>query len=273
MHKTLNKNHQLGSLFPLNFVYNPLIRCSFSVLSNSLDEHFFFLTSLRKEIFRTIITTVPVIVYTWSGAHFLRYKILSTSIFIFIFVDFLKEFYSKENLWTIITTVPVIVYTWFGAHFLRCHILLMTIFFTSLRDFTERNFLDNHNYRTRHSIQLIGCSFSSLTYSLEAQFFFFLLFPQRVLLNEHFFENHNYRIGQNIHQRRKRAPDQAYTMVSTVVMKKIASLENFTRQKMRKWKKMSTGPSLYYEGYGSYGCPKNVVTINPLRKLKKLLRL
>ena len=132
--------------------------------------------------------------------------------------DFLKGFYWKENLWTIIATVPVIVYTWFGAHFLRCHILLMTIFFTSLRGFTERNFMSNHNYRTRHSIYLIACSFSSLTYSLKAQFFcLFFLFPQRVLLNKYFFENHNNRTTQNIRQWRKRAPDQAYTTTSTVV--------------------------------------------------------
>ena len=68
------------------------------------------------------------------------------------FFDFPKGFYWKENLWTNITTVPVLVYTWFGANFLRCHILLMTIFFTSLRGFTGTNFLDNHNYRTRHCI-------------------------------------------------------------------------------------------------------------------------
>ena len=83
----------------------------------------------------------------------------------------------------------------------------------------EGNFLDNHNYHTRHTIHLIGCSFSSLTHSLKAQFFrLFFLFPTRVLLNEHFFEYHNYRTSQNIRQRRKRAPDQAYTMTSTVVM-------------------------------------------------------
>ena len=79
--------------------------------------------------------------------------------------------------------------------------------------------MDNHNYRTRHNIHLIGCPFSSLTYSLEAQFFcLFFLFPQRVSLNEHFFENRNHQTSQNIRQRRKRAPDQAYTMTSTVVM-------------------------------------------------------
>ena len=95
----------------------------------------------------------------------------------------------------------------------------INFFSTSLRGFTGRKFLDNHNYRTRHSIHLIGCSFSSLTYSLEPQFFWlFFLFSQRVLLNEHFFENHNYRTSQNIRQRRKRAPDQAYNMASTVVM-------------------------------------------------------
>ena len=76
--------------------------------------------------------------------------------------------------------------------------------------------MDNHNYRTRHSIHLIGRSFAS---SLNTQFYVFLLFiPQRVLLNEHFFENHNYRTRQNIRQRRKRATDQAHTMTSTVVI-------------------------------------------------------
>ena len=135
-----------------------------------------------------------------------------------LFFDFLKRFYWKGNPWTIITTVPFIVYTWFGDHFLRCHILL-TNFFTSLRGFTARNFLENHKYRTHHSIHLIRCSFSSLTYSLEAQFYcLFLLYPQRVLLNEHFFENHNYRTSQNIRQRRKWAPDEAYAMTSMVVM-------------------------------------------------------
>ena len=47
--------------------------------------------------------------------------------------------------------------------------------------------------------------------------------------------------------------------------KKIVSLENFTR------KKMSTGPSLYYEGYGSYGCPKNFLTIKPLKEVEKTI--
>ena len=91
--------------------------------------------------------------------------------------------------------------------------------FFYLRGFTGMNFLDNHKHRTRHSTHLIGCSFSSLTYSLEAQFFcLFFLFPERVLLNEHFFENRNYRTSQIIRQRRKLAPDQAYTMTITVVM-------------------------------------------------------
>ena len=108
---------------------------------------------------------------------------------------------------------------WIWCSFSSMSHSLDDLFFTSLRGFTGRKFLDNHNYRTRHSIHLIGCSFSSLTYSLEPQFFWlFFLFSQRVLLNEHFFENHNYRTSQNIRQRRKRAPDQAYNMASTVVM-------------------------------------------------------
>ena len=47
--------------------------------------------------------------------------------------------------------------------------------------------------------------------------------------------------------------------------KKIASLENFTR------KKMSAGPSLYYAGYSSYDCPKNFLTIKPLKEVKKII--
>ena len=61
------------------------------------------------------------------------------------------------------------------------------------------------------------------------------------------------------------------TMTGSVVMilrriplekksKKIASLENFTR------KKMSSEPSLYYKGYGSYGCPKNF-----LKEVEKII--
>ena len=32
---------------------------------------------------------------------------------------------------------------------------------------------------------------------------------------------------------------------------------------------MSTGPSSYYAGYGSYDCPKNVLLIKPLNGVKK----
>ena len=32
---------------------------------------------------------------------------------------------------------------------------------------------------------------------------------------------------------------------------------------------MSTGPSLYYEGYGSYDCPKNFLTIKLLKEVEK----
>ena len=34
---------------------------------------------------------------------------------------------------------------------------------------------------------------------------------------------------------------------------------------------MSTGPRLYYEGYGSYGCPKNFLTIKPLKEVEKII--
>ena len=42
-------------------------------------------------------------------------------------------------------------------------------------------------------------------------------------------------------------------------------LENFTR------KRMSTIPSLYYEGYGSYDCPKNFLAIKPLKEVEKII--
>ena len=32
---------------------------------------------------------------------------------------------------------------------------------------------------------------------------------------------------------------------------------------------MSTGPSLYYDGYGSYDCPKKFLSIKPLKEVKK----
>ena len=32
---------------------------------------------------------------------------------------------------------------------------------------------------------------------------------------------------------------------------------------------MSTGPSSYYDEYGSYDCPKNVLSIKPLKEIKK----
>ena len=109
---------------------------------------------------------------------------------------------------------------------------LHDLFFTFLRGFTGRHFFDNHNYRIRHSIYLIGCSFSPLTCSLEPQFVcVFVLFPQRVLLKEHFFENHNDQTSQNIRQRRKQAPDQAE--------------------------------------YGSYDCPKNFLSMKPPKEILK----
>ena len=32
---------------------------------------------------------------------------------------------------------------------------------------------------------------------------------------------------------------------------------------------MNTGPSSYYDGYGSYDCPKNFLPIKPLKVVKK----
>ena len=34
---------------------------------------------------------------------------------------------------------------------------------------------------------------------------------------------------------------------------------------------MSAGPSLYYEGYGSYGFPKDFLTIKPLKEVEKTI--
>ena len=34
---------------------------------------------------------------------------------------------------------------------------------------------------------------------------------------------------------------------------------------------MSTGPSLDFAGYGSYGCPKNFLTIKPLKEVEKII--
>ena len=34
---------------------------------------------------------------------------------------------------------------------------------------------------------------------------------------------------------------------------------------------MSTEPSLYYEGYGSYGCAKNFLIIKPLKEVEKII--
>ena len=36
---------------------------------------------------------------------------------------------------------------------------------------------------------------------------------------------------------------------------------------------MSTERSSYYDGYGSYDCPKNVLPIKPLKKVKKNVSL
>ena len=67
------------------------------------------------------------------------------SIFLFIFFDFHKGFYSEENFWTITTTVPVIVYTWSGAHFvcyqiLSMSIIIIIIFFDFLKGFYWKKF-------------------------------------------------------------------------------------------------------------------------------------
>ena len=34
-------------------------------------------------------------------------------------------------------------------------------------------------------------------------------------------------------------------------------------------KKISTGSYVYYDGYGSYDCPKNFLPIKPLKEVKK----
>ena len=34
---------------------------------------------------------------------------------------------------------------------------------------------------------------------------------------------------------------------------------------------MNTGTSLYYEGYGSYGCQENFLTIKPLKEVEKII--
>ena len=35
---------------------------------------------------------------------------------------------------------------------------------------------------------------------------------------------------------------------------------------------MSTESTVYYDGYGSYGCPKNVLPIKTLKKVKKKIQ-
>ena len=34
---------------------------------------------------------------------------------------------------------------------------------------------------------------------------------------------------------------------------------------------MRAGPSLYYEEYGNYGCPKKFLTIKPLKEVEKII--
>ena len=89
-----------------------LIWCSFFLLSNSLAQIFFYFLKefYWKQIFSTIITAVPIIVYTRFGAHFLFCQILQMSILFIYIRDLLKGFYCKEIFWTIITTILVIVY-------------------------------------------------------------------------------------------------------------------------------------------------------------------
>ena len=70
----MSASDKIQSLENHNYHTSPstnLVQCSFSSLSNSLDEHFsnfFLFDSLKrfywKEIFWTIITTIPVIVYS-----------------------------------------------------------------------------------------------------------------------------------------------------------------------------------------------------------------
>ena len=55
------------------------------------------------------------------------------------------------------------------------------------------------------------------------------------------------------------------SMLGRIVMivQKNSSLENWTT------KKMSIGSSSYYDGYGSYDCPKKFLRIQPLKEVKK----
>ena len=64
---------------------------------------------------------------------------------------------------------------------------------------------------------------------------------------------------------KKNSPNTPLKEIEKKKYKKIASLENFTR------KKLSTGPSLYYEGDGSYDYPKNFLTIKPLKEVEKII--
>ena len=73
----------------------------------------------------------------------------------------------------IITTEPVIVQTWSGAHSLRCQIFWRCNFFSiCFRGSIGKKFVDNRDYRTHNSTDSLWCLFSSVTNSLETQFFF-----------------------------------------------------------------------------------------------------
>ena len=81
---------------------------------------------------------------------------------------------TKFNLWKIITTVPAVVQTcpvliFFIVKFSRW--AFFNFFLTPLRGFTGRSFSDNHNYRTRHSTHLIGCSFFFVHVVSRSKFF------------------------------------------------------------------------------------------------------
>ena len=118
----------------------------------------------------------------------------------------------------------------------------------------EEHFFDHHNNRTRHSTNLIQCSFSSLSNSLEINFFiYFFDFLKGFYWKEIF-----------------------WTIINTIpVIKPLKEVQ-------KKWiekcvsrelnnEKMSTGPSSYYNGYGSYDCPKKFLSIKPLKGVKKIL--
>ena len=62
-----------------------------------------------------IITIEPVIVQTWSGAHYLRCQIFWRCNFFSISLGVFR----KKSFWTIGTALPIIAQTRSGAYFLR----------------------------------------------------------------------------------------------------------------------------------------------------------